>query len=49
MPLSRASREVGQVMDLLRDAQSDVGQISERIDRVIEDRPGRRAARAKAS
>jgi hypothetical protein len=40
--------QVGQVMDLLRDVQSDVGLINERIDRVIESQPGRRAARAKA-
>lgn len=30
--------QVGQVMDLLRDVQSDVAHINERIDRVIEGR-----------
>ncbi|CAN7338296.1 hypothetical protein LJR090_002570 [Bosea sp. LjRoot90] len=35
--------QVGQVMDLLRDVQSDVGSINERIDRVIEGQPARRA------
>lgn len=41
--------QVGQVMDLLRDVQNDVGSVNERLDRVIEGQPGRRAARAKAS
>lgn len=31
--------QVGQVMDLVRDVQSDVGSINERLDRVIENRP----------
>lgn len=35
--------QVGQVMDLLRDVQNDVGSVNERLDRVIENRsPGRR-------
>lgn len=35
--------QVGQVLDLVRDVQSDVGSINERLDRVIEGRtPGRR-------
>lgn len=36
--------QIGQLMDLLRDVQSDVGGINERIDRVIERGPahGRR-------
>lgn len=33
--------QVGQVMDLLRDVQGDVAHINERMDRVIEGRPGR--------
>lgn len=41
--------QVGQVMDLLRDVQNDVGCVNERLDRVIESQPSRRAARAKAS
>lgn len=38
--VSRAGlrEQVGQVMDLLRDVQSDVAHINERIDRVIEGR-----------
>lgn len=31
--------QVGQVMDLLRDVQNDVGSVNERLDRVIETRP----------
>lgn len=31
--------QVGQVMDLVRDVQSDVGSINERLDGVIENRP----------
>jgi hypothetical protein len=35
--------QVGQVLDLVRDVQSDVGSINDRLDRVIEGRtPGRR-------
>lgn len=30
--------QVGQVLDLVRDVQSDVGSINERLDRVIENR-----------
>ncbi|WP_156367064.1 hypothetical protein [Bosea thiooxidans] len=30
--------QVGQVMDLLRDVQNDVGSVNERLDRVIEAR-----------
>lgn len=30
--------QVGQVMDLLRDVQNDVGSVNERLDRVIENR-----------
>ena len=30
--------QVGQVMDLLRDVQNDVGSVNERLDRVIETR-----------
>lgn len=41
--------QVGQVMDLLRDVQNDVGSVNERLDRVIESQPARRTARAKAS
>ncbi len=41
--------QVGQVMDLLRDVQNDVGSVNERLDRVIEGQPARRSARAKAS
>jgi hypothetical protein len=49
--VSRAGlrEQVGQVMDLLRDVQNDVSSINERIDRVIEGQPGRRATRVKAS
>lgn len=36
--------QVGQVLDLVRDVQSDVGSINERLDRVIENRSsGRRS------
>lgn len=41
--------QMGQVMDLLRDVQNDVGSVNERLDRVIEGQPQRRSARAKAS
>ena len=41
--------QVGQVHDLVRDVQSDVGSINERLDRVIENRHAPRARGIKAS
>jgi hypothetical protein len=32
------TKQVGQLMDLLRDVQNDVGSVNERLDRVIEAR-----------
>jgi hypothetical protein len=41
--------QMGQVMDLLRDVQGDIGHVNERLDRVIDGQSQRRQTGPKAS